>query len=265
VLASAFLSRRVRDICREEGVGCIDLAGNCLLQFDDCYVEKVVDKNPFPNRGRPPSLFTPASSRVLRVLLEAPRRTWRVAALARESIVSLGQASNVTRRLLDDEYLARTPRGLRIAQPGRLLDDWREQYTMTRTARRAYYSFDREPQRLIARVAEVGRARQWRYALTSFAAASLAAPFVHGIGTIQWYVEDEEALGRWVEALDLRPVESGPNVELLLPYDPGVIAVTQVVERVTLVGNVQLYLDLSGSPIRGREQADFLRKERLGF
>lgn len=38
VLASFFVTPRVREICREEGAGYLDLAGNCYLQMDDLYV-----------------------------------------------------------------------------------------------------------------------------------------------------------------------------------------------------------------------------------
>ena len=264
VLASNFLSPRTREICREEGTGYLDLAGNCFLQFEDLYLERVVDKNPSPSRGRPPSLFAPVSSRILRVMLEAPERAWLVSELAAVARVSLGQASNVTRRLLDEEYAVKTARRLRLQQPGRLLEAWRDAETFARTAAHAYYSFETDPERRLARVAELAAQRRWRYAVTSFAAAERLAPFVHGIETVQWYVEDA-VLPAWIEALGLRPVEAGPNAVLLVPYDAGVFDCAQALNGLTLVGTVQLYLDLYGHPERGREQAEFLRQQKLKF
>ncbi|MDP3723907.1 MAG: type IV toxin-antitoxin system AbiEi family antitoxin [Candidatus Omnitrophota bacterium] len=327
VLAATFLSPRAREICREENVGYLDLAGNCWLQFDDLYVEKVVEKNPFPHRGRPPSVFSPVSSRIVRAVLEEPQRTWQVGELARAARVSLGQTSNVTRRLIAEEYASRADRGapraepvaptitprvpaparagvgpggrhpahlpaavnptgppwfrsaspnetertgarwrgrLRLTQPARLLDAWRERYVPARTSM-AYYSFARPPEQLIAQVAEAAARERLRYALTSFAASSLLAPFVRGIGTVQWYVHARDDVERWVKALDLRPVESGPNVILLIAEDPAIFYRTQVVQGATLVGTIQLYLDLLQEPSRGVEQAQFLRRERIGF
>lgn len=263
VLASTFLSPRVRTMCREEGIGYLDLAGNCLLQLDDCYVERIVDRNPFPKRGRPASLFAPISSRLLRALLEEPRRPWTLKDLAAASDVSLGQASNVCRRLMADGYAARTAEGIKVAQPGALLDAWRDAYPAS-SAPHAYYSFEREPQRLMARIAAEARQRQWRYAVTSFSAASLIAPFVHGVGVVQAYV-DPLAVDDWVQALDLRPVEAGPNVLLVVPYDTGVFYRARTVQDVQLVGAIQLYLDLYSDPARGREQAEFLRQQVIGF
>lgn len=265
ILASTFLSPRVREICREEGVGYLDLAGNCLIQLDDLYIEKAVDKNPFPARGRPGSIFTPVSSRLLRALLEEPKRGWKPADLSAAAQVSRGFTSKVARRLVREGYLRKEGRLLRLAEPGKLLDDWRDQYDPSRNERFSYYSFERDPVRLMKQIARQAREKSLGYAITSFSAASLVAPFVRGVGTVQWYVPDRQAVEVWVKVLDLRPVEAGPNAAVVLPYDAGVFYRTQKVDGIRLVGNIQLYLDLYSDLARGREQADFLRKEKVKF
>ena len=265
VLASRFLSPRARELCREAGVGYLDLAGNCYLQFEDFLLQKIVDRNPFPQQGRPASLFSPVSSRLLRAMLEEPSRSWRVSELAAVAGASLGQTSNVCRRLVEEAYARPQDRRVQLVVPGRLLEAWRDASRVLPQARHAFYSFERDPEQLARRLARVGAERGWPYALTSFAAAIRVAPFVHGIGVVEWYVADAAALDGWVEALDLRPVESGPNVVLRVPDDPGVFYRAHAVDDVTVVGNVQLYLDLWPEPSRGHEQADFLRQERLRF
>lgn len=265
VLASFFVTPRVREICREEGTGYLDLAGNCYLQMDDFYVEKEVEKNPFPRPGRPASLFSPVSSRILRAMLEEPRRAWTLRELSEAAQVSLGQTSKVCRRLSEEEYASKTEKGIQLTQPGKLLDAWREQYTLDKNTRKAYYSFERVPEQLMAKVAATGKEKGWRYAVTSFAAASFIAPFVRGVEVTTWYINDAAAMELWVKALDLRPVESGPNVRILIPYDSGVFYGTQSINNVTLAGNIQLYLDLYANPARGREQAEFLRAQKIGF
>lgn len=265
VLAAPFLSPRARALCQEEGIGYLDLAGNCRLAFEDFYLERIVDKNPHPPRGRPPTLFSPVSSRLLRVMLEEPGRGWQVSELARVAQVSLGQASNVCRRLMDEGYAARTARRLRLSKPGVLLDAWREAYaSMASGPLAAYYSFEQEPERLMARVAEAAASGARRYAMTSFAGASLVAPFVRGVGAVAWYVEPGTPEA-WVAALDLRPVEAGPNVLLMAAGDPGVFYRTQTIGGIAVVSNVQLYLDLWRDAGRAREQAEFLRAERLRY
>ena len=265
VLASGFVSPRVRQICREEGVGYVDLAGNCRLAFDGLYIEKSVERNPVVKRGRPASLFTPVSSRIARAFLEEPGRAWKLIELVQATGISLGQASNVARRLCDEGYVAETARRLHLTQPAQLLEAWQADYSLALHHRIAYYSFEQDPARLMARVAEAAKAQGLRYAVTSFAGAWLVAPFVHGVSTVQWYVAQEDEVPRWVEALDLRPVESGPNAVLLVPRDAGAFYRARAVNEVTVVGHIQLYMDLVNDPARGREQAEFLRKETIGF
>jgi hypothetical protein len=266
MLAATFLSPRVRAICREEGIGYLDRAGNACLAFDDCYLERIVDDNPFPARGRPASLFSPVSSRIARALLEEPARRWQVSELARVTRVSLGQASSVTRRLVDEEYLTRAGHRLRLANPGGFLDAWREDPRASLTHSTAgYYSFEQDPRRLMQRVARAAAQRRWTYAVTSFAAASLIAPFVRGVGAIEWYLGGDADVRAWVKALDLRPADAGANVRLRVPRDPGVFYRAHTVEGVTVVGNVQLYLDLAREPGLGKEQAAFLRQHHLTF
>lgn len=265
IFATSFISPRVREICRVEGVGYLDLAGNCFLQFKDFYLEKIVDKNPFPKRGKPPSLFGPVSSRIIRAMLEEPQRSWKISELSKTVQVSLGQSFNVCSRLVMEEYLAKDKNIFILKEPGKLLDAWRDQYSNEKNSRYPYYSMNRNPEDLLALIDKTAESEQRRYAVTSFVAANLIAPFVRGFGTLMFYVENSSSIEGWMQSLDLRPVESGPNVILLTPYDAGVFYHTQEVQGANLVGNVQLYLDLYGDPARGREQADFLREKKLRF
>ena len=70
--------------------------------------------------------------------------------------------------------------------------------------------------------------------------------------------------------LNLQPVESGPNVELFVPYDKGVFYKQQAIPSsqhgdIPVVSNVQLYMDLFSNPARGEEQAQHLRERKLGY
>jgi len=69
----------------------------------------------------------------------------------------------------------------------------------------------------------------------------------------------------WEKELNLKPVESGGTVHLLVPYDEGVFYNRQEVGKVFVVCNTQLYIDLVSYPTRGREQAEFLRKQKINF
>lgn len=156
-------------------------------------------------------------------------------------------------------------RRIHVHQPAQLLEAWAAQYSLATHTSLAYYSFEPHPPRLMKRIAAVAKAKRLRYAVTSFAAASLVAPFVHGVGTVQCYVEGALAAEAWVNALDLRPVQAGPNVILLVPHDAGVLDRTRAIQGIEVACPVQLYLDLVHDPARGREQAEFLRSKVLKF
>src|SRR5947207_176943 len=94
-VASAFLGERTRAALKEEGVGYLDLAGNFYLKQGEIYVEKIVATNPLSKKPPLKNLFAPISSRITRALLAEPTRTWHVSELAKETEVSLGQASAV--------------------------------------------------------------------------------------------------------------------------------------------------------------------------
>ena len=97
--------------------------------------------------------------------------------------------------------------------------------------------------------------------MTLGAAASLVAPAVRSTDVYLYARADRS---RIIEPLDLRPVEFGDNVYLVDPPDEGVFMHSQEKDKMTLVSNLQLYLDLYNYPMRGREQAEAVRKLMLG-
>ena len=98
VFIAPYISPRAADICTSEGVGYLDLSGNCLLSFDRIFIEKKDYPNQFKEKRILRSLYTPKAERILRVLLCNPGKNWKIKELADESDVSLGQASNVKKK-----------------------------------------------------------------------------------------------------------------------------------------------------------------------
>lgn len=266
VLVTTFLGERTREILKKDNIGYMDLAGNCYLRFNNIYIEKVMDKNPYINKRKLKTTFKPVSSRILRVLLEEPKRTWKILELSRVAKVSLGQTSNVCRWLIDEEYMERNKEGFySLTSLGKLLDEWAQNYTYTNNKVFVYYSFEQEFEKLIKKIRKISVEEELKYALTLSSGASLVAPFVRGLSTLQMYISGSEDLPKWISFLDLRPIESGGNVSLYIPYDEGVFYKMRKVKDIKVVGNIQLYLDLYNYPARGREQAEFLRKKKIKF
>ena len=105
VVMAPYISPRAAEICRQEGFGFADLAGNCVLAFDQVFISKEGKENPFARKRDLRSLYSPKAECVLRVLLSGPGRWWKAQSLAQEASVSLGQGFNVKKLLVDREWV----------------------------------------------------------------------------------------------------------------------------------------------------------------
>jgi hypothetical protein len=150
-----------------------------------------------------------------------------------------------------------------VANPAELLSRWASYYDFALLNKvNAFYSLNEDLDRFVGKLAAVNRP-DLRYALTLHSGAALVSPFVRP-ANVYLYVESEK-LGEWKELLGLQLSELGGNVFLVEPYDEGVFYKVQQLKGAWVVSNVQLYVDLYNYPARGREAAEHLRKEAIGF
>lgn len=263
VVVAPYVSEEGRSLCHDAEIGYIDLTGNVFLQFDQVLIDKTSARKPTRKReGATPDIFAPISSRVLRVFLENPIRSWTVAALSEESVVSLALAHRVANALADKGYVEKKRGAISLLKPGDLLDLWAEKYQAGLSAAQTYYSFQRTFPGFAGDLKDVARREGLTYAFTLHAGASLVAPFVRFTDVHFYYRGDTQML---IGGLDLRPVETGGTIHILEPYDEGVFYKAQELDGLSVVSNTQLYLDLINYPARGREQAQFLRQQKIGF
>ena len=259
VVAAPYISNDTARLCKENGVGYIDLAGNFFLNFDQIYIEQKNYPNPTVEKRQLRSLFTPRSSRILRVMLANPGRSWQVQELAKEANVSLGLVSKVKERLLELEYARKEDRNILLNRPGELLDKWADNYSFRKNRMYDYFGFG-EPREIERRLARYCQQREIPFALTLFSGAALVAPFArYTRGFAYMGTEIREA----AEAAELKEVSSGPNFSILEPYDEGVFYGSRRIEGLEVACDVQLYLDLVGYRGRGEESAKFLLEQRM--
>ena len=259
VVGAPYISNDAARICRENGVGYMDFAGNCFLNFEQVYIER----KDFPNLNvekRPlRSLFTPKSSRILRVMLSNPKRAWQVQEIAKEAKVSMGLTFKVKQRLFDLEYAKEKGRKISLNQPMALLKKWAENYSFRKNKIYDYFGVG-ELKELERNIAEYCRRKEIPYALTLFSGAARVAPFAR-------YNRGFVYVGRRIQevtkSVGLKEVSSGPNLTILEPYDEGVFYGGREMEGLSIAGDIQLYLDLAGYKGRGEESADFLLKQRI--
>jgi hypothetical protein len=205
------------------------------------------------------SIFSPKSSRILRVLLNNPqRRPWGVWELAREAEVSIGLVSKVKERLLDLEYLSGA-KLLTLNHPIELLEQWAANYTFRKNKVYDYFSFD-SVKEVEKKLSQYCKQQQIPYALTLFSGAALVAPFSR-------YNRGFAYIGKNIievaDNLGLKAVSSGPNFSILEPYDDGVFYGSTEIDGMKVVNDIQLYLDLIGFKGRGEESAKFLLEQRI--
>ncbi len=270
MIAGVFWGERARKLAKEERVGLVDLAGNFLIQKDPVFIERVVNKNPFSKTSPLKSLFSPVSTRIIRAVLIEPKRVWDLQELSKETSVSIGQTYKVVYRLEAEEFGKRNKaKQFVLTSPLELLDEWKNNYSIKQNKKYSFYSFERDYANRLRKIAEQGSEQNLQYAISFFTGTDLIAPFIRGIVKTQFYIANEGDLKAWQQALELKPVESGANVEMYIPYDEGVfykpqeIGIGGEVSLLEVVNNIQLYLDVVNSPARGAEQAQYLLENKL--
>lgn len=267
-VAGQFFGESAREVAKEEGVGIMDLAGNFYLKRGDVYIEKIVDKNPFTQKVPLKNLFAPISSRITRVLLTQPAKTWLLGELSQEANVSLGQTHKTIDRMIEEELVEwDQDNKLVLKTPAKLLEAWKSVYPSYELQKFTFFSYQPNYMAILASVLEKSDNRL--FALSFFSGADLVAPFIRGITRIQFYIQQPSDVEKWKTDLGLQEVESGGNIELYVPYDKGVFYKTRKTPseagEVPIVSNIQLYMDLFNNPARGVEQAEHLREEKFTF
>jgi hypothetical protein len=261
VFIAPYIGPAAAAVCEQYQVGYFDLAGNCRLAFDQVFIQREGFPNPSVQRRDLRSLYSPKAERILRVLVTAAKRNWRMQDLADEAGVSLGQVANVKKLLSDREWIEADAGGIRLPSLESavlpILKEWAGHYRMERSTAFEYYSLKPIPQMETA-IAEASRQLQGRCALTGLSGAVRLAPAVRYQRITAYVLGDLTALA---DRLELRPVSSGANVTLLDPYDEGVFYGSREVERVPVASPVQLYLDLMQIKGRGEEAASAIVEE----
>lgn len=261
LLAAYYFSDGTRKLLKEEfnDVAYLDASGNAYVSLPGIYIDVNSNEKPRMVEQELKSLFSPKASRVCRALLVELNRRWKLVDLSEATGVSMGQASNVMRKLKESGYVSQKPSGYVLQQPDALLDEWSEAYVFARQNRIfPYYWTAPSVQRILDRLREQVPDD---YALTSFAGASLLASYTR-FQEVALYMPPGER-ERMASDLGMHAVDSGANLLLVEPYDEGVFYGRQRIDGLWVVSPVQLYLDLKGYQARGTEQAEFLREQLL--
>ena len=264
VAAAVYIGPQSARILKSHNLGFVDLSGNCYLAFENVLIEKEGKRNLRASTRPLRSLFAPRATRVVRALLVEVGRAWRLEELARAAEVSLGHAHNVVKRLAELAWVERdASQKISLAKPADLLESWCESYSYRTNEMASYVAPERVTRKFMGEVARVAAAQGRRYAFTLNAGLGLVAPSVR-VPAVHCYLEGDPA--PVAQALGLRPsTEADGTLHFLAPYDPGVFYGALEKGGLKVVCLPQLYADLLNAGRRGRDQAEHLRREAMGY
>jgi len=251
IFLAPYISQKAGELCRKEGIGYLDLAGNCYFCFDTVYIEQEGRPNVYKEKRDLRSLYSPRAERVLRVLLTNSGRNWKMGELAEEAQVSLGQVSNVKKLLMDREWIQVDSPGFVLSEPEQLLKEWEENYTFRRNRVLDFYSM-KGPVQIETDLAEYCNREKLQYALTGFSGTARLAPAVRYQRAMAYLACFDEGIR---SELALQTVSSGANISVFLPYDEGVFYGARELSGAQVTSPVQVYLDVRSFRGRGEEAA----------
>jgi Transcriptional regulator, AbiEi antitoxin, Type IV TA system len=258
-----------RQILTDHDIGFIDGLQNAHIELPGLMFHI---EGPKRQRGAPgplpPTRLRGKAGVAAQALLLQPDRDWAVRDLADEAGIAAGFAHRVLARL-DKEGIVTVEgtgpqRVRRVTNPTALLDLWAEEQ-VDRPRRTLGYLLAQTPQQLVERLgANLDRAGV-DYALTGAAGASLLAPFVTAVPITEVWVAATAAGEELLHGAGADPVTEGQNVVFLQEKDDLPLAFREQTKRVWIANRFRLFADLRRDPRRGREQADYLRQEVIGF
>jgi len=271
MIAAPYLSDSVQKRCKELGVGYIDLNGNFLLAHQGVYVDVARPATVFKHPQGVKRIFAGRSRRIIRVLLANPFKPFRLEELASEAELSVGQAFQVTKRLLEDALLERTSEGRVLTKPRQLLrlfaKELRSDYQENR---QVFHGFSERPLREAAD--DLSTLCEQKGIPCAFTLTSGLEPHERNLREDLTAAYIGVAAGEIRDAIRLEAVGKGANVLLMTPPETdntsagGVFYLPRkLASGLTGVNLVQLFADFSLQSGRGEEQAEFLIEHALGF
>ena len=264
LVAVPFMGDVGRGACEEAGVGWLDLSGNAHIVAGGLRIIVEGRPNRFRSMGRPPNLFAPKSSRVVRWLLIHPDKSFTQREIAHGTTMSEGFVSRIVSRLEQEGYIDRGERStIRPKDPALLLDAWREAYQFSKHTIYHGHVAARSGDALLKFACDTLAMQNVEYAATGLAASWVFTQFAaFRIATVYLAGEPSREL---TEKLSFREDPRGANLWLVVPNDAGVFHGAVEKDSVRCVHPVQVYLDLKGHPERAPEAAEKLRSEFLNW
>lgn len=269
MVACHFMGPNRRALLKEMGIAYVDMAGNIYLRAPGVLIEREVKRNPFGYDREGLNCYSDKASIVLRVLMNAPGRRWRIREMAKAGDISPGWVSRVVDSLVERGLVDFSRReGMALLRGEDMLKEWSEVYDWRRSRFYRYYCHGSDVREVLEKVKGLQLHEDGMIALGFHAGAYLVSPhsafnqlhlLLHGpsFDMIRPDIERQ---------LELEPGEEGANLILVRPYyKHSALFGARRIEGWWVASDVQLYLDLNRYPLRGREQAEHLLEKVIGL
>ena len=216
-----------------------------------------------PERRPLKNIFSDRSSLVLRALLREPGRQWKLKELAAEGITPI-LAGYVLERAEAYGFVHRVQAGYKsyaeLVDPKSLLETWSRSY---RIVDLLPMTFQFRGADFLPALRDVLMAKGVGFALTLFSASRRIAPYVKNTREFVYLdaspSEILDILGQASSQLGLARAEQRWNVCFFSPfYRRSIFKHVRLLKDYPAVDDLQLYLDLTGYPPVGYEEANFL-------
>lgn len=262
LLIVPYMGETGRRLCEENEIAWLDLSGNARIKAPGLFINVEGKPNRFKSAGRPPNLFAPKSSRIVRQFLIEPDHTLSQRELSQAADLDEGYTSRIVRRFEETGLVVRNEEGLlRPKDPEQLLDSWHEAYDFMRHHIIKGHVAARSGEDLLHRIADVLEKQATGYAATGLCGAWVYTHFAN-FRLATFYLSHVPA-DELSHTLGFREDDRGANIWLVIPNDEGAFHGSEVREGIRCVHPVQVYLDLKAHPERSAEAASRLRQEYL--
>jgi len=208
----------------------------------------------------PRNIFGGKSARIIRCLLTDRVRAWTQAEIVPRTGASSGLVSRIVQHLISQGFVEKiSARAFRLRDWQGLLDEWASSDNLPKRTRITRYAgVLGSPQELAQRLDQWAASENIRLAFTQFLAAWTRHPYAEPVVCTAYVSRLPDAAA--LEQLSLRPVDEGGKLWLIIPEDEGILTETQKQNRLTLVTDAQIFLDLQRTGLRGPEAASALRE-----
>jgi hypothetical protein len=271
LLVARTTTEEARRLLEEHGIGVIDTQGNMRVEFPGLFLwtEGRLLRATREARKGPPVKLAGKAGVAAQALLREPHRKWQVHDLAKAADISVGLAHRVLARLERENLVevggAGPKRTRRVQNPTALLDLWAEEMQDRGVKQLRAFRLARDPRAQAQTLSRALTQAKIEHVITGPAGAARIAPFVTAIPVTDIWVKDTVPLKDVAAAAQADVVQEGQNIVLRQAPGDAPLAFRTKVDDIWTADAFRLFYDLRQDPRRGREQADRLRKEVIGF